>query len=201
MPQYVIEREIPNAGKLTDDELRAVSLKSIDTLSALGPQIQWIPQLRHREQGLLCLPCAGRSDGTGTRAAYRHSRQPRVGGAAAPRSREHEVAAARRAVRGHSKASATASSGDSDHPFIHAALAAWGSSVRRTASSVVSSRCCCGPGSIVPSARRIEAAAPDSVKARTGCPSLRATWAAASTTRAVPRTSPTCRDPSSARRR
>lgn len=42
MPQYVIEREIPNAGKLTDEELRAVSLRSLDTLSALGPQIQWL---------------------------------------------------------------------------------------------------------------------------------------------------------------
>ena len=42
MPQYVIEREIPNAGQLTDEELRAVSLKSLDTLSCLGPQIQWL---------------------------------------------------------------------------------------------------------------------------------------------------------------
>jgi hypothetical protein len=42
MPQYVIEREIPNAGELTDEELRAVYLKSLDTLHALGPQIQWL---------------------------------------------------------------------------------------------------------------------------------------------------------------
>ena len=42
MPQYVIEREIPNAGQLTDAELRAVSLKSLETLGALGPQIQWL---------------------------------------------------------------------------------------------------------------------------------------------------------------
>lgn len=42
MPQYVIEREIPNAGQLTDSELRAVSVKSLDTLAALGPQIQWL---------------------------------------------------------------------------------------------------------------------------------------------------------------
>lgn len=42
MPQYVIEREIPNAGRLTDEELRAVSLKSLETLNALGPQIQWL---------------------------------------------------------------------------------------------------------------------------------------------------------------
>jgi hypothetical protein len=42
MPQYVIEREIPNAGQLTDEELRAVSLKSIESLDSLGPQIQWL---------------------------------------------------------------------------------------------------------------------------------------------------------------
>ena len=42
MPQFVIDREIPNAGHLSEDEIRAVSLKSLDTLNALGPQIQWI---------------------------------------------------------------------------------------------------------------------------------------------------------------
>jgi rRNA-processing protein FCF1 len=42
MPQFVIEREIPNAGQLTDDELKAVSLKSIAALESLGPQIQWL---------------------------------------------------------------------------------------------------------------------------------------------------------------
>ena len=42
MPQFVIEREVPNAGQLTDDELRAVSLKSIESLESIGPQIQWL---------------------------------------------------------------------------------------------------------------------------------------------------------------
>ena len=42
MPQYVIEREVPGAGKLTDEQLRAVSLKSIESLGQLGPQIQWL---------------------------------------------------------------------------------------------------------------------------------------------------------------
>jgi hypothetical protein len=42
MPQYVIEREVPGAGRLTDEDLRALSLKSIETLNALGPQIQWL---------------------------------------------------------------------------------------------------------------------------------------------------------------
>jgi len=42
MPQFVIEREIPNAGQLTDGELREVSIKSLESLSQLGPQIQWL---------------------------------------------------------------------------------------------------------------------------------------------------------------
>lgn len=42
MPQYVIEREIPGAGQLTEEQLRAVSLKSIESLGELGPQIQWL---------------------------------------------------------------------------------------------------------------------------------------------------------------
>ena len=42
MPQYVIEREIPGAGQLTDEQLRAVALKSIESLRQLGSQIQWL---------------------------------------------------------------------------------------------------------------------------------------------------------------
>lgn len=42
MPKYVIERELPGAGKLSQDQLRAVSQKSCGVLNAMGPQIQWI---------------------------------------------------------------------------------------------------------------------------------------------------------------
>jgi hypothetical protein len=42
MPKYLIEREIPGAGKLSLDELRAISQKSCGVLNTLGPQIQWI---------------------------------------------------------------------------------------------------------------------------------------------------------------
>ena len=42
MPQYVIERELPGAGKLSKDQLQAISQKSCGVLSNLGPQIQWI---------------------------------------------------------------------------------------------------------------------------------------------------------------
>ncbi len=42
MPKFVIEREIPGAGKLTHEELRATALKSVEVLKAMGPQIQWL---------------------------------------------------------------------------------------------------------------------------------------------------------------
>jgi Protein of unknown function (DUF4242) len=42
MPKYVIERELPGAGNLTPDQLRAVSQKSCGVLNKLGPEIQWI---------------------------------------------------------------------------------------------------------------------------------------------------------------
>ena len=42
MPQYVIEREVPGAGRLTEEQIRAVSLKSLETLQEIGPQIQWL---------------------------------------------------------------------------------------------------------------------------------------------------------------
>jgi Protein of unknown function (DUF4242) len=42
MPQYLIERNIPGAGKLTSAELKAISQKSCSVLNQLGPQIQWV---------------------------------------------------------------------------------------------------------------------------------------------------------------
>jgi hypothetical protein len=42
MPKYVIEREIPGAGKLTANELKAISQKSCGVLRQMGPQIQWL---------------------------------------------------------------------------------------------------------------------------------------------------------------
>jgi hypothetical protein len=42
MPKYVIERELPGAGKLTPDELTAISQKSYDVIRGLGMGIQWL---------------------------------------------------------------------------------------------------------------------------------------------------------------
>jgi hypothetical protein len=42
MPKYVIERDLPGAGKLSPAELKAISQKSNGILKDLGPQIQWV---------------------------------------------------------------------------------------------------------------------------------------------------------------
>lgn len=42
MPKYVVEREIPGAGKLSAAELQAVSQKSCSVLRNMGPSIQWV---------------------------------------------------------------------------------------------------------------------------------------------------------------
>ena len=42
MPKYVIERELPGAGKLTTSELQAISQKSRGVLRELGTDIQWV---------------------------------------------------------------------------------------------------------------------------------------------------------------
>lgn len=42
MPKYVIERQIPNVGDVTADEIIAISQKSCGVLSKMGPKIQWV---------------------------------------------------------------------------------------------------------------------------------------------------------------
>ena len=42
MPKFLIERNIPGAGKLSPEQLQSISQKSCSVLRSLGPQIQWI---------------------------------------------------------------------------------------------------------------------------------------------------------------
>ena len=42
MPKYIIEREIPDAGKLTGEQLQGISQKSCGVLNEMGPKIQWV---------------------------------------------------------------------------------------------------------------------------------------------------------------
>ena len=42
MPKFLIEREIPNAGALSPEQLQGISQKSCSVLRAMGPSIQWV---------------------------------------------------------------------------------------------------------------------------------------------------------------
>jgi Protein of unknown function (DUF4242) len=42
MPKFVIEREIPDVGNLSDGELQAIARKSVSVLKDMGPEIQWL---------------------------------------------------------------------------------------------------------------------------------------------------------------
>ena len=42
MPKYIIEREIPQAGNLSAEDLQSISQKSCGVLQGMGPQIQWV---------------------------------------------------------------------------------------------------------------------------------------------------------------
>jgi len=42
MPKFVIERDVPGAGNLTEAQLRELSQKSVSVLQAMGPEIQWL---------------------------------------------------------------------------------------------------------------------------------------------------------------
>ena len=42
MPKFVIEREVPGAGSLTDAQLREISQNSVRVLREMGPEIQWL---------------------------------------------------------------------------------------------------------------------------------------------------------------
>ena len=42
MPKFMIEREIPGLGNLSDQELQTISRKSVEVLCSIGPEIQWL---------------------------------------------------------------------------------------------------------------------------------------------------------------
>ena len=42
LSKFVIEREVPGAGNLSEEEIREISLRSLESIGKLGPQIQWL---------------------------------------------------------------------------------------------------------------------------------------------------------------
>ena len=51
MPQYVIERDVPGAHKMSESEVRELARKSVAALEELGPQIQWIQRQHESRAG------------------------------------------------------------------------------------------------------------------------------------------------------
>jgi hypothetical protein len=69
MPKFVIERNLPGAGKLPPSELRAISQKSCGVLQAMGPSIQWV-QSFVTDDKIYCVYVA-----TDERAVRQHAQQ------------------------------------------------------------------------------------------------------------------------------
>jgi hypothetical protein len=42
MPKYLIERELPGAGSLTDEDVQSISQKSVEVLAGMAPRAQWL---------------------------------------------------------------------------------------------------------------------------------------------------------------
>lgn len=61
LSKYVIEREVPNAGNLSQKELQEISKKSCDVLRNLGPEIQWV-QSYVTQNKLYCVYLAPNED-------------------------------------------------------------------------------------------------------------------------------------------
>lgn len=61
MPKFIIERELPGAGKLGTEELQGVSQKSCAVLHEMGPKIQWV-QSFVTEDKIYCIYIAPNED-------------------------------------------------------------------------------------------------------------------------------------------
>ncbi len=68
MPKFIVEREIPGAGKWTSEQLRKAAQKSVEVLRELGPQIQWV-ESHVTDDKLYCVYIAPSADLIRTHAA------------------------------------------------------------------------------------------------------------------------------------
>jgi hypothetical protein len=90
MPQFVIERDIPGAGSLTEEQLRQVSLQSLETLKNMGPHIQWLHSYV-TEDKVYCVYLAPDEETIRDHAQERNSRGPSLRGTQAYRSCNFQV--------------------------------------------------------------------------------------------------------------
>ena len=61
MPKYVIERTLPGAGELTDDQLREISAASNKVIADMGPDLRWLTSYV-TENKLYCVYVAPNED-------------------------------------------------------------------------------------------------------------------------------------------
>ncbi len=61
MPKYVIERDVPGAGNLSDGEVQRIAQKSCNVIRELGPQIQWVESFVTADK-LYCVYIAPNAD-------------------------------------------------------------------------------------------------------------------------------------------
>ena len=80
MPRYVIERDIPGAGKLSAGELQGISQKSCGVLTKLGPQIQWVTSYVTGDKIYCVYIAPKRGAGSRTRPAGWLPREPGLRG-------------------------------------------------------------------------------------------------------------------------
>ena len=69
MPKFVIERDVPGAGKLSPQQLQEMSKKSCSVLREMGPQVQWI-QSYVTDEKIYCVYIAPNED-----AVRKHAQQ------------------------------------------------------------------------------------------------------------------------------
>ena len=79
MPKYIIEREIPGAGKLTSEQLRGLSQKSRGVLRQLGSEIQWLESYVTDDKVYGTYLASPRGNDPRARPAGRFSPQPDFG--------------------------------------------------------------------------------------------------------------------------
>jgi hypothetical protein len=79
MPKFIIEREMPQVGNLTDADFQGAAQKSCDVLRGLGPEVQWIESYVAADK-IFCVyhaPSEKLIRGTPSEAAFLPTRSPR----------------------------------------------------------------------------------------------------------------------------
>jgi len=69
MPRFIVERDLPGAGQMTDEQLHDISQKSCDVLMEMGPEIQWLNSYVTNDK-VYCLYIAPNKD-----LVYEHSKR------------------------------------------------------------------------------------------------------------------------------